>query len=105
VRVTDGSATDLEQVYRAQSERLYRALLAYSGDPRIAEDALAEAFAQGLRNRGQMREPTRWIWSVAFRVAKGELAQRRRESGELPNLGYEMPELRLPSAQPSRNPP
>ena len=90
--MTDGSATDLEKVYRAQSERLYRALLAYSGDPRVAEDALAEAFAHALRNRGQMRDPTRWVWSVAFRVAKGQLAQRHRESGELTDLGYDMPE-------------
>jgi RNA polymerase sigma-70 factor, ECF subfamily len=92
VLVRDGSATDLEQVYRAQSERLYRALLAYSGDPRVAEDALAEAFAQALRNRGQMRDPTRWVWSVSFRLAKGELAQRGRESGELVDTGYDMPE-------------
>lgn len=33
----------LEGLYRAQGPRLWRALVAYSGDPEIASDAVAEA--------------------------------------------------------------
>jgi hypothetical protein len=36
-------ATDLEQLYRDQGDRLWRAILAYAGDRRIADDAVAEA--------------------------------------------------------------
>ena len=84
----------LEGLYRAQGPKLWRALVAYSGDPEIASDALAEAFAQALRRGDELREPERWIWKVAFRVAAGALKDRPRELE--PNQGsYEMPDEAL----------
>jgi RNA polymerase sigma-70 factor (ECF subfamily) len=75
-RVTS-AAEGLERIYREEAPRLWRALVAYSGDPDIASDALAEAFAQALAALDHVRTPTGWIWHVAFRVAAGELKRRR----------------------------
>jgi RNA polymerase sigma-70 factor (ECF subfamily) len=57
---------------------MWRALLAYSGDPDVASDAVAEAFAQALRRDGDIRHVERWVWRAAFRIADGELKARRR---------------------------
>ena len=67
---------DLEHLYREHGERLWRALVAYAGDPEIANDAMAEAFAQALGRGDDLRDPLRWVWRVAFRVAAGELKDR-----------------------------
>jgi RNA polymerase sigma-70 factor, ECF subfamily len=79
-RVSEGSA--LEALYRAHGPAIWRALLAFSGDRDVADDALDEAFAQALARGEGIRDPLRWIWRVAFRVAAGELKDRRR-AGEL----------------------
>lgn len=67
---------DLERLYREEGARLYWALLAYAGDREIASDASAEAFAQALARGNGLRAPLNWIWTVAFRVAAGELKRR-----------------------------
>jgi RNA polymerase sigma-70 factor (ECF subfamily) len=82
---------ELEGLYRSHAPKLWRALVAYSGDPEIASDAVAEAFAQAIRRGGALREPERWIWKVAFLVAAGTLKDRPREL-ELSEGTYEMPE-------------
>jgi RNA polymerase sigma-70 factor (ECF subfamily) len=82
----------LEGVYRDEASRLWRSLVAYSGDREIASDAVAEAFAQALRGGAAIREPDRWVWKVAFRVASGELKARDRIGEEAPELSYEMPD-------------
>lgn len=69
---------ELERLYREHGARLWRALVAYAGDPEIANDAVAEAFAQALGRGSELRDPLRWVWRVAFRVAAGELKDRRR---------------------------
>ena len=68
----------LERVYREEGDRLWRAVLAFAGDPEVASDAVAEAFAQALRRGEAIRNPKRWVWRAAFRIAAGELAARRR---------------------------
>jgi len=84
--------TGLEAVYRREGPAIWRALLAFTGDPAVAEDALSEAFAQALARGDALREPTRWIWRVAFRIGAGELKDRRRRSGELTvEPAYDMP--------------
>ena len=70
--------TDAELLYREQGARLWRALLAYSGDPDVASDASSEAFAQLLRRGQGVRDPQRWLWRAAFRIAAGDLTERRR---------------------------
>jgi RNA polymerase sigma-70 factor (ECF subfamily) len=66
----------LEQVYREHAARLWRALMAYTGDRGIADDALAEAFAQAVGRGEALRTPERWVWTAAFRIAAGELKTR-----------------------------
>jgi RNA polymerase sigma-70 factor, ECF subfamily len=73
------SRTDrIERLYRERGDRIWRGLLAFSGDPDIASDAVAEAFAQVLRRGDEVRDPERWVWRTAFRIAAGELKERRR---------------------------
>jgi RNA polymerase sigma-70 factor, ECF subfamily len=74
--VTSADPDGLEHVYREQSARLWRALVAYTGDRGIADDALAEAFAQAIGRGGALRTPERWVWIAAFRIAAGELKAR-----------------------------
>jgi RNA polymerase sigma factor (sigma-70 family) len=87
------SGTDrIERLYRKRGDRIWRGLLAFSGDPEIASDAVAEAFAQVLRRGDEVRDPERWVWRAAFRIAAGELKERRR-SEVLGTAGsYEMEE-------------
>ena len=92
-RVTSGG--ELERLYRERGDRLWRAVLAYAGDPEVASDAVAEAFAQALRRGTALRDPEAWVWRAAFRIAAGELADRRRRGAELPagaGAAYLVPE-------------
>lgn len=56
---------------------LWRALVAWSGDPDVADEAVAEAFAQLLRRGGEVLDPAAWTWRAAFRLAAGDLKRRR----------------------------
>jgi RNA polymerase sigma-70 factor (ECF subfamily) len=67
VRVTE--ASEIERVYREVGSRLWWALLAYTGDREMASDAAAEAFARALAAPDTIRDPSAWVWRVAFRVA------------------------------------
>jgi RNA polymerase sigma-70 factor (ECF subfamily) len=83
---------DLEAVYREHGDRLWRALMAFTGDRGLADETVSEAFAQALRRGDQIRDPLRWVWRAAFRIAAGDL-QRRRGLPLAPSGGsYEDPE-------------
>lgn len=72
------SHSDLvEQTYLDHAPKLWRSLRAYSGDPDVASDAVAEAFAQLLRRGDGVRDPGAWVWRTAFRIAAGDLKTRR----------------------------
>jgi RNA polymerase sigma-70 factor (ECF subfamily) len=87
------SRTDrIERLYRERGDRIWRGLLAFAGDPEVASDAVAEAFAQVLRRGDEVRDPERWIWRAAFRIAAGELKQRRRSEAFVAEGSYEMEE-------------
>jgi RNA polymerase sigma-70 factor, ECF subfamily len=76
--VSEWDDRGLEQLYRQEGARLWRAILAYSGDREVANDAVAEAFAQALRRGDAVRRPQAWVWRAAFRIAAGEMANRAR---------------------------
>lgn len=59
---------------------LWRALLAWSGQADVADEAVAEAFAQLLRRGDEVRDPAAWVWRSAFRLAGGDLKSRRAEA-------------------------
>jgi RNA polymerase sigma-70 factor, ECF subfamily len=82
----------LECLYREKGDRMWRAVLAFAGDPEVASDAVAEAFAQALRRGDAIRDPERWVWRTIFRVAAGELKARGRDAQLLVEGSYEMEE-------------
>lgn len=88
VTATADDLAQLEVVYRQDAERLWRALLAFSRDPDIASDAVAEAFARAIRGRAAIRDLQAWVWRTGFRIAAGELQQRSRSSTQMPDTGY-----------------
>jgi RNA polymerase sigma-70 factor (ECF subfamily) len=83
---------DLERLYRERGDRLWWALLAFTGNQEVTNDAMAEAFAQALKGRDRIRAPERWVTRAAFRIAAGELKVRRREVPLSREDTYEMPE-------------
>lgn len=86
------SSGDLEGLYRAQGGRMWQAVLAFSKDPEVASDAVAETFAQALRRGDAIRHPERWLWRTVFRVAAGELKERKRSKTLVEEGSYEMEE-------------
>jgi RNA polymerase sigma factor (sigma-70 family) len=81
----------VERVWREQGPKLWRSLVAFTGDPEVATDAMAEAFAQALGRGDAVREHDRWIWRSAFRIAAGELKARGHRPGADESV-YVMPE-------------
>ncbi len=80
----------MEGVYREEGPRMVRALFAYARSHEVAEDAVAEAFAQVIRRGDEVRDIRAWVWRAAFRIANGELAERGRSLGEPMDNDYEM---------------
>jgi RNA polymerase sigma factor (sigma-70 family) len=85
------SADAVEQSYRRQREKLWRAVLLYSGDREVSSDAVAEAFAQALRRGAAVRDVDRWVWRAAFRIARGDLQQRKRQESNVPDTVAHVP--------------
>ena len=71
---------------------MWRALLAFSGDPEVASDAVAEAFAQALRRGEALRSPAGWVWRAAFRIARGELKASRARPVRIRLAHADLPE-------------
>lgn len=86
----EDAAAAIERAYRECGERMWRSLLAYSGDRDVASDALAEAFAQALRRGEAIREPEKWLWRAGFRIAAADLKDRGRHTVSLTEGSYEM---------------
>lgn len=82
----------VERVWREQGTKLWRSLVAFTGDPEVATDAMAEAFAQALGRGDAVRDHDRWIWRSSFRIAAGELKARRHRPGREDEPVYVMPE-------------
>ena len=96
-RVDDAPAAvvrggELERLYREQGARMWRSVLAFAGDPDVANDAVAEAFAQALRRGDQIRDLERWLWRSMFRIAAGELKERGRAQMTAVEGSYEIEE-------------
>ncbi len=72
----------VEDAYRRLHPRLWRALLAYTGDRDTASDAEAEAFTQALRRGHGIDDLDAWLWRSALRIAAGLIADRRARMAE-----------------------
>lgn len=88
----DGSEAGLDGLYRRHGAKLWRAIYAYAGDVDVANDAVAEAFAQALRRGEALHSPLHWIWRAAFLIAAGALKDRSRQVHQIPEAPYEMEE-------------
>jgi RNA polymerase sigma factor (sigma-70 family) len=93
--VKAGGRDAVERVYLNEGPKIWRALVAYSGDIDLANDAFAEALAQALARGDELRTPERWIWKVSFRIATGELKRRKRQVPFVDSEVVESPELAL----------
>ena len=67
----------IEALYRADADRLWRAVYAFAGNAEIASDAVAEAYAQLLHRGSAVRDPAAWVWRAAFQISRGALKVRR----------------------------
>lgn len=83
----DTAVVDAETLYRDEGDRLWRSLVGFCGDVSVADDAVAEAFAQLLRRGEAIRDPRGWVWRAGFKIAAGELQRR----GRFEPLGVERP--------------
>jgi RNA polymerase sigma-70 factor (ECF subfamily) len=93
VETTPQREQEVERLYRAEGARLWRAVMAYCGDREIANDAVAEAFAQVLARGEAVHAPLPWLWRSAFRIAAGELKARARAAVRpADDAGYEAAE-------------
>ena len=82
---------ELAELYRTDGASLWRAVFAYAGNRDVADDAVAEAFAQCLRRGEAVRSPRAWVWRAAFRIAAGELVERRKSFALDGAVGREIP--------------
>ncbi|HTF39850.1 MAG TPA: sigma factor-like helix-turn-helix DNA-binding protein [Propionibacteriaceae bacterium] len=85
---TANGIQQIEVLYRQDGDRLWRALLAYAGDPEVASDSVAEAFAQAIRRGEAVDDPQAWVWRAGFRIAAGELKKRGSTTSIIPDAGY-----------------
>ncbi|MFL6204226.1 MAG: RNA polymerase sigma factor [Acidimicrobiales bacterium] len=90
----------VEALYRAEGARLWSAVRGYAGDRSVADDAVAEAFAQLLRRGDEVHNPAAWVWTTAFRTAARELQRRRMTEPDPPDRACDpaMSDHRLLSA-------
>ncbi|MEO6317636.1 MAG: sigma factor-like helix-turn-helix DNA-binding protein [Acidimicrobiales bacterium] len=93
----DARVEQVRAAYVAVHLPLWRAVLAYSGSVEVADEAVAEAFAQLLRRGDGVDDPSAWVWRSAFRIAAGELKRRSSAAmtGGVPDVGVWLPEPAL----------
>ena len=78
----------IERVYRARFHAFVRAATAIVGDSDAAYDVVQEAFADAVRNRGDLRgdaEP--WLWRIVINGARDHRRARRAAALGAPPAG------------------
>jgi DNA-directed RNA polymerase specialized sigma24 family protein len=89
--LSDRHHRSLEDAFTAMAPRLWRALLLYTGNHEVADEAVAEAFTQAVGASTEIRDVQAWIWTSAFRIDRGEMGGRTEDGAELP-LDIPVPE-------------
>jgi RNA polymerase sigma-70 factor (ECF subfamily) len=82
----------LDRLWRSDGERLWRAVFAFVHDQALADDAVAEAFAQCLSRGAEVRDARAWVRRAAFRIAAGQLQERLRWRELVVEPAVEVPE-------------
>lgn len=70
----------VRSIYENEHARLWRSIYAFGGSRDLADESVAEAFAQLLRRGDEVVDGAAWVWRSAFAIARGELQRRRRDS-------------------------
>jgi DNA-directed RNA polymerase specialized sigma24 family protein len=65
----------IERTFRDHQARLWKSLVLATGSADVASEAVSEAFAQAIARGEAIRDPAAWVWTAAFKIAKGELAR------------------------------
>ena len=73
-----GTDEGLGRLFAEEGPKLWRAMLAFTQDPTLASDVVAESFAQCLRRGDAVRDPRAGLWRASFRIAGRELKERSR---------------------------
>jgi DNA-directed RNA polymerase specialized sigma24 family protein len=64
-------SSSVEDLYRTEGPRLWRSVMAFTGNRDVTDDAVSEAFTQLLGRGDSVRDPARWVWRAAFKIAGG----------------------------------
>jgi RNA polymerase sigma-70 factor (ECF subfamily) len=73
---------DFAEWFRREYQQVLGSLMLAIGDPDIAEESAAEAFARAYEKWDRVRameRPTGWIYTVAFNLARRKLRRRAME--------------------------
>jgi RNA polymerase sigma factor (sigma-70 family) len=85
----DDRPREYEAIWRDVSPRLWRAVFAYTGGRReITDDVVVEAFARTMERDGDVRDPSAYLFRIAFRLAAVEVRGERGRA-ELEDAGVE----------------
>lgn len=71
------------RVYETDHARLWRSVYGFARSRHVADEAVAEAFAQALRRGDELRDVRAWVWRTAFNIARGELQLAATRAGAL----------------------
>jgi RNA polymerase sigma-70 factor (sigma-E family) len=80
---------EFSQFYETEAPRLVRAVTLVVGEPVLAEDAVAEAFARAWARWSRVRtcdRPAAWVMRVALNEARSRFRRRRVERRKAPAL-------------------
>jgi RNA polymerase sigma-70 factor (ECF subfamily) len=73
----------VRQVYETDHARLWRSVYGFARSRHVADEAVAETFAQALRRGDELRDVQAWVWRTAFNIARGELQRASTRAGGL----------------------
>ena len=68
----DETSREIERLYRMEALKMWRAVVGFTDNREIADDAVAEAFARALQHQGSVRDLRAWT------LARGIPDRRRR---------------------------
>ncbi len=91
-RASRGDVQAFEELYRANSGRVYALCLRMSGDPTVAEDLVQESFIRAWQKLATFRHSSAfstWLHRVAVNVVLGDRRRMSRREGRVSMVGDE----------------
>ena len=75
----------IARLYAEEAPWIWAAVLTYIRDQAVAEEAVADAFAEVLPGGPSEGDPRDWIWARAFRIATDEACRRDSLGADVPD--------------------